>query len=109
MLLVIGARLDNVVTAYNPRGFARAAKKIVVDIDAEELSNKQCMGIDQPVVMDAADFIKEILGSATKTENPQWKSKCADWKERYLASDRKNLLVVMGLKSFVHLVKLHLA
>ena len=90
LLLVIGARLDNVVTAYNPGGFARAAKKIVVDIDAEELSNKQCMGIDQPVVMDAADFIKEILGSATKTENPQWKSKCADWKERYLASDRKN-------------------
>ena len=32
----------------------RALQKIVVDNDAEELSNKQCMGIDQPVVMDAA-------------------------------------------------------
>ena len=49
LLLVIGARLDNVVTAYNPRGFARAAK-IVVDIDAEELSTSN-VGIDQPVVM----------------------------------------------------------
>ena len=37
LIISIGARLDNVVTAYNPKNFARYAKKIIVDIDAAEL------------------------------------------------------------------------
>ena len=36
-LLALGARLDLVVTGYAPQNFARAAKKIMVDIDAAEL------------------------------------------------------------------------
>ena len=40
LIIVLGARMDNVVTAYNLADFGRLAKKIVVDIDEEELSNK---------------------------------------------------------------------
>ena len=29
----IGCRLDNIITAFNPRGFALVAKKVVVDVD----------------------------------------------------------------------------
>jgi len=38
LLISIGARLDNVVTAYNPQNFAKNAKKIIVDIDLNELN-----------------------------------------------------------------------
>ena len=29
LLILVGCRLDNVITAYNPRGFARAADKVI--------------------------------------------------------------------------------
>ena len=33
LLIAIGSRLDNIITAYDPRGFAREASKVMVDID----------------------------------------------------------------------------
>jgi len=36
-VLVLGSRLDNIQTAFNPNRFARQAKTFVVDIDAAEL------------------------------------------------------------------------
>ena len=38
LVIAIGARLDNVVTAHNPAKFGRHAQKIVVDVDAAELA-----------------------------------------------------------------------
>ena len=64
----------------------RAAKKIVADIDAEELSNKQCMGIDQPVVMDAAAY-RGNSGVLPRLKTHSGSS-CADWKEIF-GFDRK--------------------
>jgi acetolactate synthase-1/2/3 large subunit len=36
-MLAIGARLDNVVTGYSRANFARAARKVMVDVDPTEL------------------------------------------------------------------------
>ena len=58
-LLALGARLDLVVTGYAPQNFARAAKKIMVDIDAAEL-RKMRGTIDVPVHADVKDFIVEM-------------------------------------------------
>ena len=33
LLISLGSRLDNIITAYHPRGFAREAQKVVVDVD----------------------------------------------------------------------------
>ena len=89
LLIAIGSRLDNIITAYNPRGFARVAKKAVIDVDANEIA-KLDMVIDVPVVADAAVFIDEMLKQAQQINVPDytdWQKCCLDWKQRYPVND----------------------
>jgi acetolactate synthase-1/2/3 large subunit len=91
LLITIGARLDNIVTAYNPAKFARAAKKVVVDVDQNEL-NKFKMKIEQAVCADASDFINKMLlhkNLLKKVDRSEWLSKCAEWKRKYPPGDGK--------------------
>jgi acetolactate synthase-1/2/3 large subunit len=84
-LLSIGARLDRVVTGYSPEGFARDARKAMVDIDPTELK-KMGSTIHFPVCADAAEFMREMLAQASKIEKKArcaWKQRCADWRTRY--------------------------
>jgi acetolactate synthase-1/2/3 large subunit len=84
-LLSIGARLDRVVTGYAPERFARAACKVMVDIDPTELK-KMGGTVHFPVCMDAGDFIRTILAESGKfqhKERTSWKERCANWRERY--------------------------
>jgi len=87
LLISIGARLDNVVTAYNLRGFARSARKVVVDIDPGELLDKSAMAIDIPLAMDAGAFIDSLLGHGSATANSEWNARCLDWKTRYTQNE----------------------
>jgi acetolactate synthase-1/2/3 large subunit len=85
LLISIGSRLDNIITAYNPRGFAREAKKIVVDVDQHEL-DKLDMNIDVAVCAGAREFLEQ-METATKglvcPDWSAWRTRCADWKKRY--------------------------
>jgi acetolactate synthase-1/2/3 large subunit len=84
-LLSIGARLDRIVTGYAPDRFARAAKKVMVDIDAAELE-KMGDSVHDPICADAGAFIREVHRQARiieKKERSCWKRRCADWKARY--------------------------
>jgi len=87
LLISIGARLDMIVTAYNPKGFARAAQKVVVDVDPCELDNKLDMGIDHPVAMDAGAFIRAMLDQAQPSAIRDWLGTCASWKARYTQNE----------------------
>ena len=90
LLISIGARLDNIVTAYNPKGFARGARKIVVDVDLNELDDKTGMEIDLPIVSDAIDFIKELNSASVEFKtNDDWIHRCADWKARFTQNEGK--------------------
>src|SRR5262249_17255501 len=62
-MLLIGARLDRPQTAFSYKNFARAATKVLVDIDPAEIA-KFDMHIDVPVCADSADFITELLRQA---------------------------------------------
>ena len=82
-LISIGCRLDNVITAYNPKEFARQAKKIVVDVDQNELDRHQ-MQIDLKICADAADFLNAWENQLPVTQDiSQWQQICAGWKLRY--------------------------
>jgi acetolactate synthase I/II/III large subunit len=86
-LISIGCRLDNIITAYNPKGFAREAQKIVVDVDANELS-RHTMEIKVAVCADAKAFLQswsECLPEMGSIED--WRHRCSDWKRRYLPLD----------------------
>ena len=90
-LIVIGCRLDNIVTAYNPKGFARGAKKIVVDIDDNELLNHK-MQIDLAVCADARNFLEVWINSELPSGKWQdWRARCTDWKTRYKAQESRSL------------------
>jgi acetolactate synthase I/II/III large subunit len=84
-LLTIGCRLDRIVTGYAPDRFARAACKIMVDIDPAEL-DKMAGTIRHPICADAGDFMRGMLarGSEIKRKDRAWwKQRCAEWKKRY--------------------------
>jgi len=84
LLISIGCRLDNIITAFNPRGFARDAKKVVVDVDSNEIA-KLDMDIAISITSDAGEFIKSMAGikSLTCLDWEEWQSRCIDWKNRY--------------------------
>ena len=84
-LLVLGARLDLPQLAFSHRNFARAATKILVDIDPAEIAKFE-MPIDVPVCADAADFIAELLRQAPALEPRDrhcWLQRTQEWQRRY--------------------------
>jgi acetolactate synthase I/II/III large subunit len=84
-LLSIGARLDFAITGYAPEKLARAAHKVMVDIDPAEIRKLE-PHIQTTVCADAGAFLREMLaqleGVAAKPR-AAWKARCADWKTRY--------------------------
>jgi len=83
--LSIGARLNLLQTGYNFDGFARGAKKIMVDIDPNEL-HKINVRPDIPVCADADKFIKEIVREKDKIirkDRKPWLDYCNKVKQSY--------------------------
>jgi acetolactate synthase-1/2/3 large subunit len=91
LLIAIGARLDNVVTAFNPARFGRDARKVVVDVDPAELA-KFTHKIDLKIEADARDFLEALAGAAdglVPRDRSRWLERCLDWKRRYGVNDNK--------------------
>lgn len=89
LLISIGSRLDNIITAYNPEKFARGAKRVVVDIDPKELA-KFKMAIEVAVCADAKDFIERLSAALSPIDTGKWavwRERCQDWKRRYPAGE----------------------
>lgn len=84
-LLMIGARMDFGQTGYNHANLARAAAKIMVDIDPSEIG-KMATRIDVPVCADAKAFLQELLDRADELaarDRSDWLARCKDWQARY--------------------------
>lgn len=89
LLISVGSRLDNIITAYNPRGFARAAKKVVVDVDLHEIEKLQ-MDIALPIAADALVFLQALASAyqnSSRLNCEDWRLRCQDWKQRYPVND----------------------
>ncbi|MFG6461391.1 thiamine pyrophosphate-binding protein [Roseateles sp. DXS20W] len=92
LLISIGCRLDNIITAYNPAGFARAARKVVVDIDPHELARHE-LPIDLKVQADAKAFLQAWqaqVDTAAHGDWSSWRERCADWKARFSAMEGRD-------------------
>jgi acetolactate synthase-1/2/3 large subunit len=84
-LLILGARLDMALIAYSPANLARAAKKIMVNIDPAEIEKVKEI-IDVSIVADVRAFIETVLQSADMLpvkDRLAWLEQCKDWKQRY--------------------------
>ncbi len=87
LLISIGSRLDNIITAYNPRGFARAATKVVVDVDPHEIDKLE-MDIQLPITADALHFLTQLSRQPLQAlDCAAWRQRCQDWKQRYPVND----------------------
>jgi acetolactate synthase I/II/III large subunit len=105
LLISIGCRLDNIVTGYNPAGFARSARKVVVDVDINELS-KLDMKIDFALELDARNFIESLQAQAhtcTPERFVEWRERCASWKSRYTQNEGA-VFPALGAISHAHFV-----
>lgn len=86
-LLVIGARMDITVIGYSPENLARAAHKVMVDIDPAEIAKFDEI-MDAGICADAGDFLREMLIQAAAVkpkDRKDWLCRCSTWKERYPA------------------------
>lgn len=84
-ILTIGARLDLPQVGHSYANFARAAKKVIVDIDESEIRKIETK-IDVPVVADAKDFLSEFISRLDMVKHRDrsgWMTKCNEWKEKY--------------------------
>ncbi|HVA45092.1 MAG TPA: thiamine pyrophosphate-binding protein [Pirellulales bacterium] len=86
LILSVGSRLDTKATGSPPATFAREARKIVVDIDANELNKfpRYGLNIDLPIAADARQFF-EALSAAADRGPPiaDWLRRIAGWKRRW--------------------------
>ena len=85
LIIVLGARLDLGQTGYNHQNFARLAKKIIVDVDYNEI-NKMDMVIDMPVCCDIKEFVEEMMRQKVlliSKQRKEWWARCKEWKRKY--------------------------
>lgn len=90
LLITLGTRLALPQRGYVDAEFARAAKKVIVEIDPVEMA-KFSFSIDVPVVGNVKDFIAALeqqLPAEASIAKPAfcfdtWSNKCRDWRERY--------------------------
>lgn len=86
LILAIGTRLDPAMIGYDPADFAPNAKKIIVDIDHNEL-NKFKFDIEMKIELDATVFIEKLLQKAEECSltdiAPEWLHMCQEWKQKY--------------------------
>lgn len=84
-LLIIGARMNPAVTAYDEPHFAPNAVKVMVDIEEREI-DKLDMDFSMRFVADAADFIDAMLAQLHEyrpADRSRWLAYCAAMKAKY--------------------------
>lgn len=84
LIISIGCRLDGDQVGFNYSGFAKNAKKIIVDIDNAELSKFSEMVSATVVNMDAKYFIKQLsLKDKLIPVDQKWRKKAREIFKRY--------------------------
>lgn len=89
LLISIGSRLSIPLVGRNTKAFARAARKVVVDIDPNELE-KPTLQPDLPIAMDAGQFIRECLSllpdshaAINAPDYAPWIERCRQWRMKF--------------------------
>lgn len=81
LVLSIGCRLDTSVTAFNDKNFGKCAKKVIVDIDENEIKR---MGVDKEVAVacDAQMFLQQLVSQIENDQNDSvWLNKKNIWRQ----------------------------
>ncbi|MDD5772152.1 MAG: thiamine pyrophosphate-binding protein [bacterium] len=107
LLISIGSRLDFTQTGFDTKSFARAAKKIVIDIDPNEIK-KLNFKVDLKIAADAKLIMEELLERSDKIkirDISKWKDKIKEWRNKYPII-RKDYFTKSGLVNPYQLIDL---
>lgn len=74
LILSIGCRLDTSVTAFNDRNFGKCAKKVIVDIDPNEIARMD-MEKEVAIACDAGFFLDKLLQRVDGVKQILWTEK----------------------------------
>ncbi len=92
LVLAVGNRLSIRQVGYNYTTWARAAKVIMVDADAEEMK-KPTLHVDLPIHADAKDFLNRLaekLSDRNRFMNEEWLEACRNWRAKYPVVQKKH-------------------
>lgn len=90
LLLILGSRLDTRQTGTRPDTFARAAKKIHVDIDPHELNAK--LTVDLAVQCDVRAFLSQLCAALSDYQKPDlsdWLTVLGGYRTKYPTRSRE--------------------
>lgn len=81
LLISFGCRMSQSIIGYNTSWFAREAKKVIIDIDEEELK-KNNISYELKIKMDLSKFFD--LFNKNEKSYETWNNKCLHWKNKWL-------------------------
>lgn len=84
-LLVLGSRMDNMITAFNEEHFAYQAKKVIVDIDASEIKKLRMTQV-HAVTGDVGAFMQtlnQMNSGAGRAADSDWLRACSEIRNKY--------------------------
>ena len=97
LLISIGSRLDTSLTAFNESNFGKNAKKIIIDIDQNELERMKFQQVEGKVACDAYAFLAELLKKAgeedlsrQKKDWQLWRNECHKLRDKYPVVTQKH-------------------
>ena len=107
LLIVLGSRLPTQVTGSNLKSFAPKAKKIVVDIDINELRRTRGLKIDMKINMDLKKFFYQVNKKIQPKKNLEdWISHFSKWQKKYPVCEKKYFKQKAFVNSYVFMKKL---
>lgn len=90
-VIILGSRLDNMITAFNEQHFAYQARKIIVDIDDNELAKLKLTNA-QLIHTDVNTYLKHLQRKIKDVELANiepWRLWCRKQKQQYPLSQEK--------------------
>ncbi|MCQ2505776.1 MAG: thiamine pyrophosphate-binding protein [Lachnospiraceae bacterium] len=84
VLISVGSRIDTSLTAFNEANFGKNAKKVIVDIDANELNRMKLQQVEAKISCDAKLFIEGLtkkIEQYKSDNNSDFEEKKIEWKK----------------------------
>jgi len=85
-LLILGCSMNVTHIGYDSKSFSPESKKIMIDIDANELG-KDIFKVDYPINSDVKGFFKVAADNGKVYTADAWAAKCQHWKTKWPVYD----------------------
>ena len=110
LMIVLGSRLSVPQVGYNTKNFAKNSKKIIIDIDKNELNKKILSNIKLKINCDLNFFLKKINHIISKKNYffsfTEWQKLTTNWKNKYPVYNQNQLKYDKHINSFFFIKKL---